>query len=68
MEIAGYKSQSAAKVPLEHLLTEKSVVNITNINIESNQLVIAFNLKIPTSQGAEFSIQNLDLDHEDLKV
>ncbi len=32
-------------------LTEKSVVNVNNIHIENHQLVIAFNLKIPTTSA-----------------
>ena len=50
LEESGYKYQYP-QVPLEKLLTNKSVVNITNINIENNQIVFQFNLKIPTSEG-----------------
>lgn len=68
LDIAGYKCQPPSEVPLESLLTEKSVVNITNINIEKNQLVIAFNLRIPTSKVSELSIPNLELEDEALKA
>ncbi|WP_413261903.1 helix-turn-helix transcriptional regulator [Floridanema flaviceps] len=61
LEDAGYKSRSSAKVPVSSLLPENSVVNITNINIEQNQLVIVINLRIPTSQGSELPIPELDL-------
>jgi hypothetical protein len=60
LEDAGYKSRSSGKIPVNSLLPENSVVNITNINIEQNQLVIVINLKIPTSQASELPIQDLD--------
>ncbi|GJD18637.1 hypothetical protein RIVM261_035930 [Rivularia sp. IAM M-261] len=52
LDDAGYKNQSV-KVAVENLLLEKSIVNITNINIEQNQLVIVINLRIPTSQASD---------------
>lgn len=62
IEDAGYKRNSSDRVPLDNLLPkEKSVVNITNIHIENNQLVIAFNLRIPTSKAIEASGGNLDI-------
>ncbi|HEY9849562.1 MAG TPA: hypothetical protein V6D28_08910 [Leptolyngbyaceae cyanobacterium] len=60
LEDAGYKSRSSAKMPVSSLLPENSVVNITNINIEQNQLVIVINLRIPTSQASDLPIQDLD--------
>ena len=68
LDAAGYKRQSSSEVPLESLLPEQSVVNITNINIENNQLVIVLNLRIPTSKVSELSIPNLDLGNEGFKV
>lgn len=68
LDAAGYKRKSSSEVPLESLLPEKSVVNITNINIENNQLVIVLNLRIPTSKVSELSIPNLDLGNEGFKV
>ncbi|MGA9382269.1 MAG: helix-turn-helix domain-containing protein [Phormidium sp.] len=62
LEEAGYKTQSPAKLPVNNLLPENSVVNITNINIEQNQLVIVINLKIPTSEISNISVPNLDID------
>ncbi|MEB3830614.1 helix-turn-helix domain-containing protein [Phormidium sp. CCY1219] len=60
LEDAGYK-RKLDRVALDNLLPEKSVVNITNINIENNQLVIAFNLRIPTSKALKTSGKNLDI-------
>lgn len=62
LEEAGYKSLSSAKVQGLELLPEKSIMNITNINIEQNQLVIAFNLRIPAKLSADLSIENLGED------
>ena len=62
LEDAGYKTQSSAKFPAKDLLPENSVVNISNISIEKNQIVIVFKLQIPTSPDSELSIQNLELD------
>ncbi|MEP6519758.1 helix-turn-helix domain-containing protein [Microcoleus vaginatus] len=62
LEDAGYKTQSSAKLPVKDLLPENCVVNVTNINIDKNQIVFFINLRIPTSPDSELSIQNLDLD------
>ena len=51
LEEAGYKLQTPPQIPVDSLLTEKSIVNISNIHIDKNQLVIAFNLKIPTTSA-----------------
>lgn len=67
LEEAGYKTPSAAKLPVSNFLLENSVVNITNINIEPHQLVIVINLRIPTSVSSEPSIQNLDLGDDTIK-
>ncbi|CAD5961441.1 helix-turn-helix transcriptional regulator [Planktothrix agardhii] len=55
LEEAGYKRQTPPEIPVDSLLTEKSVVNISNIHIDKNQLVIAFNLKIPTTSATSES-------------
>ncbi|MEB3883203.1 helix-turn-helix domain-containing protein [Lyngbya sp. CCY1209] len=60
LEEAGYKTQSSATVDANQLLPEKSIVNITKINIEQNQLVIDINLRIPTAQDAEQLVQDLN--------
>jgi hypothetical protein len=59
LDDAGYKNQSV-KVAVENLLLEKSIVNITNINIEQNQLVIVINLRIPTSQASDAEQQDTE--------
>lgn len=56
LEESGYKSKPP-QVPVQTLLPEKSVVNITTINIEQNQIVFQFVLKIPTSEVSEVSIK-----------
>ncbi|MEG4394801.1 helix-turn-helix domain-containing protein [Microcoleus sp. BROC3] len=63
IEDAGYQTQSSTKFPVKDLLPEKSVVNISNITIEKNQIVIVFKVEIPTSPDSELSIENLDLDN-----
>jgi len=61
LEDAGYKTQSSAKLPVSNFLPEKSIVNISNISIEKNQIVIVVKLQIPTSLDSELPIQNLDI-------
>ncbi len=56
LDESGYKS-ALPQIPLQSLLTDQSVVNITNINIEQHQIVFQFNLKIPTSEVPELAIQ-----------
>jgi hypothetical protein len=56
LEEAGYKHPSA-EIPINNVLPDKSVVNITNINYENKQIVIHFNLAIPTSNNMR-SYQN----------
>ena len=56
LEDSGYKSRPI-QIPVQSLLPEQSVVNITNINIEQHQIVFQFNLKIPTSDVPEISLQ-----------
>ena len=67
LEEAGYQSQLATKMPVTDLLPDKSVVNITNISIENNQIVIVLNLRIPTLQASEPLTQDLDLPEDLIK-
>ncbi len=62
LEDAGYKTQSSAKFPVKDLLPQDCVVNVTNINIDKNQIVFFINLRIPTSPDSELSIENLDIN------
>jgi hypothetical protein len=62
LEDAGYKTQSSAKFPVKDLLPDKSIVNISNISIDKNQIVIVVKVQIPTSPDSELPIENLDLD------
>ena len=55
LDESGYKSENP-QVPVQTLLPEQSVVNMTNINIERDQIVFQFHLKIPTSDVTELSI------------
>ena len=62
LEDAGYKTQPPKQVPVNSLLPGNSVVNISNISIENNQIVIVIKLQIPTSQASELLGRDLDLD------
>lgn len=64
LEEAGYKCKSSHQVPLNSLIPGHSVVNITNISIEKNQLVIVLNLKIPTFDALNIPVSSTDTDHE----
>lgn len=62
LDDAGYKNQSI-KVPGLDLSPEKTIVNVTNINIDNNQLVIGIKICIPTSENLdslEEELNNLD--------
>lgn len=67
LEEAGYKTQSAAKLPVSNYLPEQGVVNITNISFENNQIKIGVNLQITIPLPSELSIQNLDLGEDAVK-
>ncbi len=62
LEDAGYKTKPPAKFPVKDLLPQNCVVNVTNINIDNNQIVFFINLRIPTSPDSELSIENLDIN------
>ncbi|MEL0590298.1 MAG: helix-turn-helix domain-containing protein [Planktothrix rubescens PR223] len=61
LEEAGYKLQTPPQIPLDSLLTEKSIINISNIHIDKNQLVVAFNLKIPTTSATSESKKHSEI-------
>jgi hypothetical protein len=67
LEEAGYKSLSSVKARGMDLLPENSVVNITNINIEHNQLVIVLNLRIPTKLASELMKDEINIDSNQAK-
>ncbi len=52
LDEAGYKNQ-VVKVPGLDLTPEKTVVNVTNINIDKNHIVFFMSMRIPTSQNSE---------------
>jgi hypothetical protein len=56
LEDSGYKSRPI-QVPVNNLLPDQSVINITTVNIEQHQIVFKFNLRIPTSDVPEISLQ-----------
>ena len=61
---AGYKAQtrsSTNKLPFVNCLPENTVVNITNITFENNQITIDACLKITVPLPSELSIQELDI-------
>ena len=60
LEDAGYRSKPPPQIPVNNLLPEQSTVNVTNIHIETNQIVFLINLRIPTSQASELPTQNSD--------
>lgn len=64
LEDAGYKTKSPTKLPVKDLLPENCIVNVTNINIDKNQIVIGINLRIPTSPDSELPIPNLDFSND----
>lgn len=61
---AGYKTQSRSptKLPFLDRLPENSVVNITNITCENNQITIDAYLKITVPLPSEISIEKLDIE------
>ena len=47
LEEAGYSNFQNPQLKGKELLPDKSVINVTNISIERNQLVFMINLKVP---------------------
>ena len=48
LQEAGYNTYPNPQLKGKELVLEKSVVNVTNMKIEKNNLVFVINLKIPT--------------------
>ncbi len=63
LDDAGYKAQTrpSTKLPFVNCLPENSVVNITNITFENNQITIDALLKITVPLPSEVSIEKLDI-------
>lgn len=59
LEEAGYRSFTSVKSSVGDLLPQNSVVNISNISIENNQIVIVIKLEIPTSNFPKNSNDDL---------
>ncbi len=61
LEEAGYKTYSSVKFSNSDLSFDKSVVNISNISFEKNQIVFLINLQIPTALSSELPTPKIDL-------
>lgn len=61
LDESGYKYKHP-QIPVNQLLTDKSIVNITNINIENNHIIFQFNLKIPTLEATDLSDQEPEIE------
>lgn len=59
LDSAGYKCKSPSPIPMNQLLPDKSVVNVTNMTFENKSIVINFSLRIPTSNDEDFE-DNVD--------
>ena len=64
LEEAGYKLKISNQISENQLFPDQSVVNITNISIEHNQILIVINLRIPKSQASDI-IQNPPTDENE---
>ncbi len=64
LEEAGYKNDSSAQVAVNKLLPDDSLINISSITVERDQIVFQINLHIPTSQASEIFKQNPDLNND----
>ncbi|XWK87262.1 MAG: helix-turn-helix domain-containing protein [Phormidium sp.] len=64
LEEAGYKTpyRPSTKLPFMDCLPENSVVNITNISFENNQIKIGVNLQITVPLPSDISIEKLDIE------
>jgi hypothetical protein len=64
LEEAGYNRSLSASVSANQLLPDNSLVNISSITVERDQIIFQINLHIPTSQASEILQQNPDLDND----
>lgn len=63
LEEAGYKCLSP-EIPIDRILPDKSIVNLSTVNIERDQIVFQINLQIPRSAISQIT-ENLDpMDEE----
>lgn len=58
LEESGYKSQMP-EIPVDHILPERSIVNIDTVNVERAQIVFQISLRIPKSDFEEL-VKDLD--------
>lgn len=63
LEEAGYKNNSNRRVVADQLLTDDSLVRISNITVERDQIVFQINLHIPTSQVSDIFPEKSDLNN-----
>lgn len=63
LEAAGYKTNSNHRVSTDQLLTDESLVKISNITVERDQIIFQINLHIPTSQASDIFQSNSDLNN-----
>jgi hypothetical protein len=63
LEDAGYRNYSV-KIPGLDLLPEQAMVGVSNITIETNQIVILINLRIPTvSESSSMTTEIAELEN-----
>ena len=53
LDEAGYKSSAQNPLKVEDLEIDKTVVQVTNINIDRNQIVFMINLRVPTKYKSD---------------
>ena len=64
LEDAGYRTQSPTKLPVSNCLPGNSVVNITNLSIDKNQITIGIYLQMTVPLPSELSKQDPDLNED----
>ena len=61
LEDAGYKTQPPAQLPVSNCLPGNSVINITNLSIDKNQITIGIYLQMTVPLPSDLSDQDVDL-------